>query len=71
MMIVNSICFGLAHLFYGNWVAPILSGLGGLLFCHRYLKSKSLLVVGLEHGLWGDFLFTVGLGWFFYSGAIQ
>jgi hypothetical protein len=24
----------------------------------------------VEHGLWGCFAFTVGLGWYVYSGAI-
>ncbi len=27
--------------------------------------------VSIEHALWGNFLFTVGIGWFFYSGAIR
>lgn len=67
----NAAGFGLAHLFYGNWVAPVLSGLGGALFAYRYHRTGSLLLVSLEHGLWGDFLFTVGIGWFFYSGSIR
>ena len=70
LIIVNGICFGWAHLVYGNWVAPVISTLGGFLFAYRYLQSRSLLVVGIEHGLWGNFLFTVGLGWYFYSGSI-
>lgn len=71
MIAISSVCFGLAHLFYANWVAPLLSTAGGLLFAYRYLKSGSILVAGLEHGLWGNFLFTVGIGWYFYSGVIQ
>ena len=70
MILVSSLCFGWAHLMYANWVAPLLSGLGGVLFAYRYLRTKSLLMVGIEHGLWGNFLFTVGIGWYFYSGAI-
>ena len=71
MVLINAVCFGLAHLLYGNWVAPLLSTAGGFLFAYRYLKSGSLLTVGIEHGLWGNFLFTIGIGWYFYSGAIQ
>jgi hypothetical protein len=26
--------------------------------------------VALEHALWGNFLFTTGIGWYFYSGSI-
>ena len=70
LIIVNGICFGCAHLLFGNWFAPVLSTLGGILFAYRYTKSNSLLIVSIEHGLWGDFLFTVGLGWYFYSGSI-
>jgi membrane protease YdiL (CAAX protease family) len=71
MVLASAASFGLAHLFYASWVAPLLSFMGGLLFGWRYLKTRSLLAVSIEHALWGNFLFTVGLGWFFYSGAIQ
>lgn len=71
MLAANAVCFGLAHLLYGNWVAPLLSTAGGFLFAYRYLKSGSLLTVGIEHGLWGNFLFTIGIGWYFHSGTIQ
>jgi membrane protease YdiL (CAAX protease family) len=71
MVLASAVSFSLAHLFYANWVAPLLSFLGGLLFGWRYLKTRSLLAVSIEHALWGNFLFTVGIGWFFYSGAIR
>jgi membrane protease YdiL (CAAX protease family) len=71
MVLVSSISFGLAHIFYGNWLGPVLSGIGGVLFGYRYLKSDTVVAAGLEHGLWGDFLFTIGLGWYFYSGSIS
>jgi membrane protease YdiL (CAAX protease family) len=71
MLAVNGLSFGLAHALYGNWLAPTLAALGGALFGFRYLRSGSLLIAGLEHGLWGNLLFTSGWGWYFYSGAIQ
>ena len=70
MVLASGVSFGLAHVFYGNWVAPVVAGLGGVLFGYRYLRSKSLVAVGVEHGLWGNLLYTIGLGWFFYSGSI-
>jgi membrane protease YdiL (CAAX protease family) len=70
MILFNALSFSLAHLFYGNWVAPVLSFAGGLLFAWRYQTSQSLPLVALEHALWGDYLFTIVLGWYFYSGAI-
>lgn len=71
ILAVNGLSFGLAHALYGNWLAPTLAALGGALFGYRYLRSGSLLLAGLEHGLWGNLLFTSGWGWYFYSGAIQ
>jgi membrane protease YdiL (CAAX protease family) len=67
----NGLSFGLAHLVYGNWTALVLSTLGGWLFAYRYHRTGSLLAVGLEHGLWGDLLFTLGIGWYLYSGSIR
>jgi membrane protease YdiL (CAAX protease family) len=71
LLAANALSFGLAHVFYANWMAPVLSFFGGLLFGYRYLQSGSLLVTAIEHGLWGDLLFTIGYGWYFYSGSIQ
>ena len=63
--------FGLAHLFFGNWVAPALTAIGGYLFARTYARSGSTLQAVVEHGLWGDFLFTIGLGWYFWGGSIR
>ena len=59
---ISSISFALAHVIYGNWIAVGLSFFGGLLFGYRYIKTRSTLMVALEHYLWGSFLFTIGLG---------
>lgn len=70
LIFLNAFSFGLSHLFYGNWVAPVLSFFGGLLFAWRYQNTRSLPAVCVEHAVWGNFLFTVGIGWYFYSGSI-
>jgi membrane protease YdiL (CAAX protease family) len=70
MVLVSGLTFGLAHIFFENWIAPILSVIGGLLFARTYQKSNSTLQAALEHGLWGDLIFTIGLGWYFYGGSI-
>lgn len=41
------------------------------LFAYRSPATGSLLLVTLEHALWGNLLFTTGLGWYFSSGSIQ
>lgn len=71
MIIASGFTFGFAHIIYGNWLAVVLSIIGGFIFANTYSKSKSLVQVSIEHGLWGDIIFTVGLGTYFYSGAIQ
>ena len=70
MIIISGVAFGMWHLLFGNWIAPVLSTAGGILFAKTYSKTNSVLIVSLEHALWGDFLFTIGLGYYFYSGAI-
>ncbi len=70
MVAASAVAFGLAHLFFENWLAPLLSTAGGWLFARTYLRSRSTLQASLEHGLWGDVIFTVGLGWYFYGGSI-
>lgn len=67
----NALSFSLAHAVYFNWVAFSLTFLGGLLFAYRYVKTGTLLPAAFEHALWGDFLFTSGIGWYLYSGSIH
>lgn len=71
MILINAICFGFAHIVYANAIAPILSIFGGFLFAYRYVKSNSILIAAIEHALWGNLIFTIGLGWYFYSGSIR
>lgn len=60
--------FSLAHLYLANVWAIGLSFLGGLLFARTYESSHSAALVSLEHGLWAAYLFTIGLGPFFFPG---
>jgi uncharacterized protein len=43
----------------------------GMLFACRYARAGSLVAPVIEHGLWGGFIFTIGMGWYFYSGSIR
>lgn len=71
MILASGITFGLAHLVFHNWVAPGLCAIGGIMFARTYHQHCSLLLVAIEHALYGDFLFTVGLGRYFYHGTVQ
>lgn len=67
-IVASAAAFGFAHIFFHNWFAVIASTVGGVLFASRYARSRSLLVVSIEHGLYGVLIFTVGLGQFVYHG---
>lgn len=70
MIIASAIVFAYAHVLFINWVAPTLSLIAGYIFARTYQQSKSLALVTIEHGLYGNSLFIIGLGWYFYGGAV-
>jgi uncharacterized protein len=70
-IVVNAALFGFAHIVMRNWIAVILSFFAGLVFAWRYQRSRSFWAVVLEHGLYGDMIFTAGLGLYFFSGALR
>ena len=62
LLFVNAIVFSLGHLFFQNFLVSALTFVGGFLFAFTYFKSKSLILVTLEHIIYGCWLFTVGMG---------
>lgn len=59
---LNAIVFSLAHAFFRNPLVHILTFLGGILFALTYSKTRSTLLVSIEHAIYGSWLFTVGMG---------
>ena len=59
---INAIIFMLAHIFFRNTLVLILTFLGGLVFSISYLKFRSTTLISIEHALYGNWLFTVGMG---------
>ena len=70
LVLMSSIIFCFAHIFAINWVAPFLGYIGGLIFANTYRKTQSLFIVSFEHALYGNTLFFLGLGWFFWGGSV-
>lgn len=66
MTFASAATFALMHILFHNWIALALTFPGGILFARRYLDTRSLCVSSLEHALYGCFLFTIGLGQYFY-----
>ncbi|HZD90724.1 MAG TPA: CPBP family intramembrane glutamic endopeptidase [Pseudolabrys sp.] len=63
----NGALFGFAHVIYGSLVSIGLSAVLGLVLAWRYWRTRSLWLVWLEHALWGNFVFTIGLGHYFMT----
>lgn len=61
-IVFNAALFSLAHIFFENILVIILTFIGGLLFALTYKKTRSTLLVSVEHSLYGCWLFTVGMG---------
>jgi hypothetical protein len=69
VILASAAAFGFLHIVFRNRLAPPLTFFGGLLFAWRYGETGSLAASSFEHALYGCWLFTVGLGHFFYEGT--
>jgi hypothetical protein len=69
MIVASTAAFAFLHIVFRNRLAPALTAAGGLLFAFRYAETQSLATSCLEHALYGCWLFTVGLGEYFYHGT--
>jgi hypothetical protein len=67
LLVVNALLFGWAHIIVHHFIAIVLTSVGGLLFALTYHRYRSTLLVALEHALYGDFVFTIGLGGMFVN----
>lgn len=70
MIAASAAAFGFGHIMFQNWLAIVMTFAGGALFAWRYDRSRSLAAVWLEHALWGCLIFTIGLGTYFFLGAV-
>jgi len=61
-LFINAILFSLAHLFLRSVLVQLLTFVGGILFAYTYQKTKSNTLVSIEHAIYGNWLFTVGMG---------
>jgi uncharacterized protein len=68
MIAASALAFAFVHIIFRNWLAVGLCLIGGFFFSFTYHSSGSLLLACLDHAIFGNFLFTIGLGQFFYHG---
>lgn len=69
IVVASAAAFGFVHIIYGQWLSVVLTTLLGALLAQRFIRTRSLAVIWLEHALYGLMAFTVGLGSFFYNGT--
>jgi membrane protease YdiL (CAAX protease family) len=69
MIVASAMAFAFLHIVFRNPLAVALTFAGGLLFAARYADTGSLATSSFEHALYGCWLFTVGLGQYFYHGT--
>ena len=62
LIFVNAIVFSLAHIFFKNTLVMVLTFLGGLMFALTFIRTRSTVMVSVEHAIYGCWLFTVGMG---------
>jgi hypothetical protein len=64
MLWASAVAFSFGHVIFHNWVALTLTLAGGLIFARTYQKHRSLALAATEHALYGQAIFTIGLGWY-------
>lgn len=68
-LVVGAAVFSFAHILFRNPYALAFTFVGGLFFLGSYRATGSLVFANIEHALFGDFLFTVGWGAYFFEGT--
>ena len=71
LIFINAFVFAIMHCIYLNFIIVILAFCGGIIFASNYYYNKSVFLVTLEHALIGNFMFSIGLGHYFFQGNIK
>ena len=66
LILASASVFSFAHIFYFHPVSMILTFFMGLYLGYLYQKTRSVLFVAFLHGLYGNMVFTIGLGHYFW-----
>lgn len=69
VIMLNAVLFSFGHIIFGTLPSLVISFFGGLLFAWRYEHTRSFWAVVIEHALYGNLIFSLGLGRHFYTGV--
>ena len=70
LFVLNVLAFTWLHAPFWHWMAFAVTLPGGALFAWTYLRTKSTLAAGMEHAIYGWWLFFTGMGWFVFTGSV-
>lgn len=68
-VLTNGALFAFGHIIFGSTISIVLSFALGVLLAYRYVHIRSFWAVWIEHTLYGQLVFTVGLGRYFFTGV--
>jgi len=69
LIAVNAALFGWSHILVHNPWAVLLATAGGVFFARTFERARSTSLVALEHAIYGDLVFTIGIGGMFVNGV--
>ena len=69
--LVAGATFGFAHIVMHRWEPILITVVGGVIFTSTMLRRRSGLLADVEHALYGDLAFTLGLGVWIFTGAAR
>ncbi len=64
--LINALLFSFSHIIFRNWLVLLFVFIASFIFSYTYSKTKSFMAVFIEHAIYGNLVFTIGLGDFFY-----
>lgn len=67
LLAANVLLFSFAHIYFASSIVTIFTLVGGAIFAVTYLRTRSLLVVSIQHSLYGLMILSSGLGEYFYK----
>lgn len=67
LITVNILLFSFAHIYFASNIVTIFTLVGGAIFAITYIRTRSLLVVSIQHSLYGLMILSSGLGEYFYK----
>ena len=71
LLIASALVFAWLHLIFRNHYAIILTLVGGWFFAETYARTRSLRLVCFEHALYGNLIFTIGMGNYFLQNGLS